>query len=265
MFGISFVIVTSGNNDVGVNQVIDSIESQQMSNYEIILVGGRENRIKRQNLIHIPFNENLTQLPWLTRKKNIGVHISQYDIVIVMHDYYVLDSNWYYEFEKFGTDWDICVHQNLTIETQGNTRINGWRTGEIPGYPEITYGAFIPFDIDCFIPYMAIQGSYVVCKKHVLLAQPFNEGLYYTQSEDIEWSSRVVPCWMGQNPAQEGFKIVANSNCITRCNKIQGPYLAGDFESLDRSLTPLYNMIRAGYRRHGVYHYESSLGKVILS
>lgn len=266
MTGISFVIVTSGTNDNSLNEIIDSIEVQNMSEYEIIIVGGRTTSVNRKNTTHIPFNEEITRKPWLTRKKNTGIYLAQHDVVVVMHDYYVFDANWYEEFEKFGTDWDICVHQNLACKEQNYVRGNGWRAGPIPGYPEIPFAMTIPWDIDCFIPYMAIQGAYWVAKKHVMLEQQLNENLLLGDNDDIEWCERVVPGWLGQRPNQNDYKVVCNPNCITRNNKAKAPYPGNpDFDAISRHLDPLWNWLREGNRRPGVWHYERDIGQVVIA
>jgi hypothetical protein len=183
-----------------------------------------------------------------------------------MHDYHAFDPDWYIEFEKFGTDWDICVQQTFAIPEQRSQRCNGWRAGPIPGYPEIPFAMTIPWDIDCFIPYMAIQGSFWVAKKSVMLETPLNEKLLYGDSDDIEWSSRVVPGWLGQKPAQNKYKIVANPKCVTRFIKYKAPYPGDpDFAEMEKSLEWLWDLLRRGYRRPGVYHYESASNQIIIT
>ena len=266
MTGISFIVVTSGSNDNGLNEVIDSIEVLSIPEYEVIVVGGLTTTLDRKNTIHVPFDENATPKTWLTRKKNLGVQHSKYDVVVIMHDYYVFDANWYTEFEKFGLDWDICVHQSLHSAEQGSIRANGWRTGNIPGFPEIPFCMSIPWDIDCFIPYMGIQGAYWVAKRQLMIDEPLNETRFMGEDDDTEWSERVVPCYMGQKPEQVGYKIVANPNCVVRFNKIKGTYPGNpDWAAIEKSLDWLWDLLRAGYRRPGIYYYENSVGKVVLN
>ena len=83
MTGISFVIVTSGNNDDSINQIIDTIEHNNIPEYEVILVGGLTSTIKRNNTIHIPFDESMMPTVWLTRKKNTGVFSSRYEVCVI--------------------------------------------------------------------------------------------------------------------------------------------------------------------------------------
>lgn len=258
MIGISFIIITSGTNDKEVQLVVDSIDNLNIPNFEIVIVGGLSTTLTGRNIIHVPFDETIKPVPWTTRKKNLGVQASKYNTVVIQHDYYAYDSNWYEEYIKFGEDWDICVQQTITLPEQGNARANGWRGGPIPGYPEIPYSMTIPWDIDCFVPYMAIQGSFWVAKKHVMLEQPLDENLVWGQSDDIEWSSRVVPGWLGQKPNQNDYKVVSNPKCVTRFTKVKPPYPGNpDWEQMERQLEPLWNFLRVGGRRVGVYHYDN--------
>lgn len=267
MTGISIIIVTSGQNDTSLNQIIDSVEKLSIPNYEIIVVGGLTTTLVRENTIHIPFDETLLNGKiWLTKKKNLGVKNSSYDVLVIMHDYHIFEPDWYTEFEKFGLDWNICVHQIRHLPEQANTRGNGWRVEQVPGYPEIPYAMSIPWDIDCFIPYMPIQGSYWVAKKHVMLEQPLDESLELTGAtdSDIEWSSRVVPGWKGSKIDQIGYKIVANPNCRLHLNKIKATYPGNpNWDLYERSMDSLWNFLRNGGRKSGTYHYEKSINKVV--
>ena len=264
MSNISFIISTGGDNDARLHQVIDSIEVLNIPHYEVLLVGGQTSTVKRKNTLHIPFAEN-TPLPWYTKKKNLGVKISKYEISVVMHDYYNFDPNWYEEFIKFGTDWDVCVQQHFVIPELGEYRYNGWRTGPIPGYPEMPYNLALPWDIDCFVPYMAIHGSYWVAKKETMITHPLNESLFCHDSDDIEWSSRIVPGWLGQKIDQTGVKIVANPKCVTRHNKEKGVWPCGpDNDEILHSLNYIWDEIRAGYIRPGTPYYDSKTHSIII-
>ncbi len=264
MLEISFAVITSGHNDSAVNLVIDSIERESISKYDIMVVGGMTSNIKRKNTRHIPIIESIYPGIPLNVKKNAGARNALYDIVVIMHDYYNLMPGWYEGFLKFGTMWDICVTRAFHNEQQGMMLGNGWRVESIPGYPELPFAMPIPLDIDCFIPYMPIQGSYWVCKRHVMLKYPMDEKLMHGQMEDILWSSEVVPGWRGQKIDQNEFVIKANPYSSVIMSK-EKPFYPGNpnwFE-LQESYNWLWDQLRAGHRRPGVYHYDN--GKIILS
>jgi hypothetical protein len=112
---------------------------------------------------------------------------------------------------------------------------------------------------------MAIQGSYWIIKRDVMLANPLNENLLWGQADDIEWSSRIVPGWQGR-AADNSLKVAANPRCIARLNKFKDTYPGNpNWAAMENHLEPLWNFLRAGGRRSGVYHYDSLAKKVTLT
>jgi hypothetical protein len=207
MTNISFCITTGGDNDEMIQKVIDSIVVQNIPNYEIIVAGGEKLNVKpNDRLKHIPFDES-SRPKWTTRKKNLAVEASQYEVCIVTHDYISFHPDWYKEFEKFGTDWDICVHQSLNIL---GARADGWRHDGGDGLP---WACMVPYDIKELVKKMCIQGNYSCVKRELYLKHPLNEDLLWGQAEDVEWSKRVVPI----------SKIEINPNCIIQYLKSR-PY-----------------------------------------
>jgi len=209
MTDISFCITTSGTNDQGVQEVIDSIVALKIPTYEIIIVGGATTTIELNNHIkHVPFDENAKAHitiyghpgRWTTRKKNLGVENSQYEVCVIMHDYIKFYPNWYAEFEKYGTHWDVCVHQCLNYI---GARSDGWRVHFFPGLP---FACMVPYDVHELVPFMAIQGNYAVVKREHFLKYPFDENRLWGQEEEMEWSRRLVP----------NSYVRCNPNCIVQ-------------------------------------------------
>jgi hypothetical protein len=207
MTSISFVITTSGKNDTSVAQVINNIQDLKIPDYEILIVGGDSTTIKTDSTVrHVAFDENskshitLHGRPgaWTTRKKNLGVESAQKDVVVVMHDYILFRPDWWVEFEKFGTDWDICIHQSLC---SNGARGDGWRVDRHPMLPRY---AMVPYDMIDLSQYMAIQGNYVCIKRTRYLETPMNENLLWGEEEEMEWSKRIVP----------KSHIQCNPNCV---------------------------------------------------
>jgi len=188
----TFGIITSGT--VG-KLVIDSIKKQNMKNFEIIIVGGSLPALQDESsyydgVRHIKFNESLGKY---TIKKNIITENSNFDNIVYMHDYYMLDDNWYDGFLNFGDDWDICMN---VIENIDGTRFRDWCAWDDPdicfldgGYHRI----MLPSYSYNKTKYMYISGGYWISKKYVMKAEPLDESLGWGESEDVEWSKRVLP------------------------------------------------------------------------
>ena len=62
----TFGIITSGAEDDSINQIIDSIEKQNIPTYEIIIVGN--SKVSRNKTRIVQFNDEVIP-KWITRKK----------------------------------------------------------------------------------------------------------------------------------------------------------------------------------------------------
>jgi hypothetical protein len=58
------------------------------------------------------------------KKKNILTSEAKYDNIVLLHDYYVFDLNWYNNFLKFGDDWDVCSNAQQLIT--GKRHFTDW-------------------------------------------------------------------------------------------------------------------------------------------
>jgi hypothetical protein len=201
----TFGIITDGTSDHFIEQIILSIERNLIPNYEIIIVGNSKIPPTDKILI-IPFNENIFK-GWITRKKNTIACSAKYDNIVMMHDYIILDDNWYDGFLKFGNDYDWCVTKIV------NT--NGTRFRYYLLYPQCTeenmpdvieysavnnidtyfiYHGLFPYDFKNTIKtnkYMYISGAYYVIKKHIAMIHMLNESIFHGGGEDIEYSRRL--------------------------------------------------------------------------
>ena len=187
----SFGIITSNMVDT---KVIESIENQNIDNYEIIIVGG--NSKFGNNIKHIPFDEKKGKF---TTKKNIITKNAKYDNIVYMHDYYYLNDNWYEGFKKFGEDWDICMN---VVLNQDGSRFRDWvicydRNLESRDFSlnEVKQGKSTrylpPYDYNK-TENMYVSGGYWLAKKYVMEEEPLDESLGWGEAEDYEWSERVL-------------------------------------------------------------------------
>lgn len=182
----SFGIITSGGFKTRIDAIIDSIKSQQISDYEIIIVGGTnawENRVK-----HIEFNEKIKD-KWITRKKNLITSTAVYENIVYLHDYVMLNQNWYKGFLEFGNNFDICTNK---IFNANGERYRDWTLWADVGYLGVpNHQLLLPYTENTLSGYMYISGAYWVSKKSVMEEFPLNENLSWGQGEDVEWSKRV--------------------------------------------------------------------------
>lgn len=197
----SFGIVTSGLEDARINEIIDSIEKQNIPNYEIIIVGN--SKVIRDKTQIIEFDESMVPL-WITRKKNIITSVSEFENIVYLHDYVKFEDNWYEGFLKFGNNFDLCMNEILNYD---DTRFRDWFvcmwTNPLDwdhlGYEDYVISNIVGPERKCLIPYdenrliknMYFSGTYWVAKKKIMLEFPLDENFCWGQGEDVEWSYRV--------------------------------------------------------------------------
>ena len=182
----TFGIVTGGNNDMVIDKIIDSIEKQNILNYEIIIVGN--SGIKRKNTNVIFFDETKKHM-WITKKKNIITQNAKYENIVYLHDYIEFCDGWYDGFLKNGDDFKICMNKIINYD---GTRFRDWTLWAYDAeYIIKSRGFIIPYDMTNLSKIMYISGAYWVAKKDIMIKYPLNEELCWGQSEDVEWSSRI--------------------------------------------------------------------------
>jgi hypothetical protein len=181
----TFGIVTGGGNDKNITTIIETIEKQNIENYEIIIVGNT--LINRKNVTCVPFNENIVPM-WITRKKNIITYLAKYENIVYLHDYIMLCDDWYEGFIKYGNDFKVCMTKMINPD---GTRYRDWTLWADDIEKIInSRGFLLPYDMTHLSKYMYISGAYWVAKKDIMMKYPLDENRIWGQAEDVEWSYR---------------------------------------------------------------------------
>jgi hypothetical protein len=184
----TFGIITGGNNENMINEIIDSIENENISNYEIIIVGNCN--IERKNTRVISFDETIRRA-WITKKKNIITREAKYENIVYFHDYIKLLKGWYEGQLTAGDDFKIRMDK---IINNNGERFRDWciwphNNNKMDEF--IGRDCLIPYEVTHLSKYMYISGSYWIAKKDVMLEYPLNENLAWGEGEDVLWSKQV--------------------------------------------------------------------------
>jgi hypothetical protein len=220
----SFCLITTGTEHC--KNLVDSIVKCVPEDCrDIVVVGG--NDVYNGNVNHIPFDESVRG-GWITRKKNIAVQNSKYDNLVFLHDYLLLDSNWYNWFLGFGDNFSICSN---VIKNLDGSRFRDWHIMEnIPG-PAVHFGMrrLLPYDFNHrnLSLFMYMNGSYWVAKKEVMKSFPLDESRGWGQGEDYEWASRVA--------CQGKQKFTFNKNSLCGMQK-QNPVIFGEMSNHEANM-----------------------------
>lgn len=184
----TFGIITGGHNNIMINSIIDSIESQNIPNYEIIIVGN--SNLNRKNTAILPFDESIKSM-WITKKKNEITLKSKYENIVYLHDYVTLTEGWYQGHLKAGNDFKVRMDKIINYDGK---RFRDWCIWPHNGNKMdniIGRECLIPYDIIHLSKYMYISGMYWVSKKNVMLEFPLDERLSWGEGEDVIWSKQI--------------------------------------------------------------------------
>ncbi len=193
----TFGIITGGQNEEKIDIIIDSIEKQCIPLYEVIIVG--KCNIQRKHTHIIPFNE-IVKNGWITKKKNIIAKTATYDNIVYLHDYVMLDDDWYTGFCQYNEEFDVIVTK---VKNLDGTRYKDWFL--FPFYiqglhnrQKLNYnpnnGCLLPYNVksnSIINNYILIPGFYFIVKRNVINKFILDENLSWGQGEDVEWCDRL--------------------------------------------------------------------------
>ena len=176
----SFGIITNGKKNDCVEKQIQSIKSQKILNYEIIVCGNYMKR-KEKNFKYVFFEKYDTG--WITGQKNELVKNAKYENLVVLHDRIVLDKDWYKEIKKYGNYFEVL---SCKVHNDQEERCGDWITyGNIFGM----FGKIGMLDYKDWDKNGYIDGALYILKKSVWKKVKWDETLYWNQGEDAKLSS----------------------------------------------------------------------------
>lgn len=199
----TFGIITHCNQETFVNQIVDSIERENIPEYEILIIGSCN--IERNNTRVIPFDENLKPM-WITRKKNLITQHARHENIVYMHDYIVLEPGWYAGWLQFGNNFHVAMNKINNID---GTRFRDWCLlfdDKIPDLPDVA--RLLPYHVSHLTKYMYISGAYWVAKKDVMQNFPLDEEIVWGGAEDLDWSMRIRQHFDFSMNANSSVKII---------------------------------------------------------
>ncbi len=183
----TFGMVTNGVRKEFIESSISSIRELKIPHYEIIICGYYPEH-SGSDIVYIEFTER-DDLAWITRKKNIIAENAKYNNMCIFHDRIIFNKDWYKGMKKYGNNFELlgCVQVYQNIHRAGD-----WVSTNIhfsdPGFSF----RIEQLDYRDWNRYVYIGGQLIILKKYVWEKEPWNETLYWNQSEDIEYSCRLI-------------------------------------------------------------------------
>jgi hypothetical protein len=175
----SFGILTMGDQDGRVDQEIASILNQNIPEVEIIVCGkyGGE-YLANKKITKLAFEDDKNP-GWVTGKKNFICKNAKYENIVITHDKFLFDKEWYKGMKKYGNYFEVL---SCIIETPEGERAGDW----------LTYGG--PWDKIAKIGLLDYQdwdkngyldGGFYILKKSIWEKTKWDENVFWGQAEDI--------------------------------------------------------------------------------
>ncbi|MDP3941276.1 MAG: hypothetical protein Q8Q49_03105 [bacterium] len=176
----TFGIVTNGERDDWIDQIIRSIRALKIPKYEIIICGKYRKR-EEKNIKIIDFIERADK-GWITRKKNLIADKAAYENMCIIHDRLVFDRNWYRGMRKYGNSFELLG----CIQIEKNTRENAgdWLTlgGPMGTRWKISRLTYSDWDF-----YGYLSGQLMIIKKSIWEKTLWDETRYWDGVDDADW------------------------------------------------------------------------------
>jgi hypothetical protein len=198
---MTFGIMTIYDDIPRLNAVIESINALKIPKFEILVAGSYANDHSGVN----PLVQHVLSDGWLPKKKNLVAKLAQYENLVLLHDYYVFDPEWYEGYYRFGDKWGICSNPQYLLN--GKRHFTDWVLWDHPTLPR--YHS-LDYEDWSQTKYQYISGGYFLVKRDFLRDNPINEAMPPGSPEDVEWSLRV----------RDKAEIVCNPLSVVRHNKV---------------------------------------------
>lgn len=203
--GITFGIVSGGNNDSKIKALIESIILNYKTDFEIIIAGPLCTLLtsKHVRYVNTACHEEENRIP-ICHKKNLIVESANYETVILMHDRYILPDGFNMQFSQDIFFWDVLCFRQKSMDLNGY-RLQDWQEidavdvsqfasnkdiGQLHPFSLIRSGARL-INYSEYPKTLTINGGFFAVKKSWFKNVKLAEYLYWAEIEDDDFSLRA--------------------------------------------------------------------------
>lgn len=181
----TFGIVTNGERDDWIEQIITSIRRQRIPQCEIIICGKYRDR-KEPDISYIEFTDR-SDRGWITKKKNLICEKARYENLCILHDRLILDPGWYDGMKRYGNAFELlgCRQKDKTTGEQ----TGDWLT--LGGPMNNFYCKISRLEYTDWDRYVYLSGQLTILKKSIWQKVLWDETRYWNEGEDADISFRA--------------------------------------------------------------------------
>jgi tetratricopeptide (TPR) repeat protein len=181
---ISFIVISGGQRNKSVMRLIDSITSQKIDSYEIILVGRYDKEMPETcRLIKAG---KLADEAEINKLRNIGLLNAKGDPAILLDDDVSLEKEWYEKIgDRLSGDYDIATCKVLTPSGE---RWYDWNQASRTDLS--TPSRMLEYDERSEDLY--ISGCFMILRRRLFESIKFDEKLKNHQRDDVDFCHRAI-------------------------------------------------------------------------
>lgn len=187
-------IPSNGQRNENIYKFLISVESAQRYlklnkdlniKIQYLIAGPKLNNLKNFNVkfLNTKINDNL---PRLGEKKKLIVENAKYENILIIHDRYILNENFFIGFEDWGYDYDFCAINKYDFNNNIFDPILFLESME-----RANKQMYRIKNQNYIFNNLYINGALMIGKKNILQSVNFSESLLQGESEDIDLSIRL--------------------------------------------------------------------------
>lgn len=195
----TFGIITKGQRNDLLEQVLKSIRALKVPNYEIVICGTYFDR-KEPDFRYIPFSEK-DDKGWITKKKNIITENARFENVVIGHDRLLYTPNWHEGMKEYGSYFDALSCEMVIKDTDFRTFDWYMHSYDLKAPPQSwpfftasrrgIHQSCMGLHYDDWDYRAVMTGSVGIFKRSLLKLVPWNEDYFWNEDEDAELSRRL--------------------------------------------------------------------------
>lgn len=178
----TFAILTSGKKKGNVELFIRSIRKKEKDKSQIIISGSHESDFDKYDVEYMdlsPFRDE--EYAEISRKKNALAQMAAEENILIAHDRFVLNPDFFEGFEKYGYDFDyLTIRQFYESGKEYPAYCCAEREGLIWSKPYHIH------NLNQLYSTMYLNGGLLIFKTKILRKIGFNSLLMWNQMEDVE-------------------------------------------------------------------------------
>lgn len=184
----TFGIVSGGQQNNWVKELIKTIEAQSIQNHEILVCGPNPYETEEPipepvKIIDDHFPSKDIRAP-IAFKKNKIINHAKFNNICILHDRYLLPNEWHINMKAYGNFFDVLCLKNLN--NQEKRFSVDWMKFGYPINSRFRLNRSLTYDEwhhDAIIP-----GGVMIFKKHLIEENTFDERLFWDELEDMQIS-----------------------------------------------------------------------------